>query len=244
MPDAISVYGLTAVFALATAFLTSTPAYPKPHHAPLPIPVSHDSHSYHRPRPTHQRLRPELTFQNPPTTIPSASIITASPLKVLLPRLRRLGLHRRDILTPVASSTASARRTRTSRRTRLSFEFYGGCPALDILQTGRSNGTTAPREIIRHQDLCAVGKITAVEQSLQLATIFGRWNTPRWRWKLSPSKTLLEPWPTPTPTPTLLSVYMWTTRRRDHHHDDDDASPGQGTGFPQSTKCDLICSKV
>jgi cyanamide hydratase len=68
-------------------------------------------------------------------------------------------------------------------KTKLSFEFYGGFLALDLLQDrGRlSVDAVAPREqaesvaeaIIRHQDLCKVGKITAVGQLLQLATIFG-----------------------------------------------------------------------
>ncbi|KAK9234980.1 hypothetical protein V1525DRAFT_411355, partial [Lipomyces kononenkoae] len=71
------------------------------------------------------------------------------------------------------------------KRTRLSFEFYGGLLALDVLQkpdagAGLSPEAVAPREqaesvaeaIIRHQDLCEVGKITALGQLLQLATIF------------------------------------------------------------------------
>lgn len=67
------------------------------------------------------------------------------------------------------------------RKTRLSFEWYGGFLALDILQNGDGDDAVAPREqaesvaeaIIRHQDLCEVGKITAVGQLIQLATIFG-----------------------------------------------------------------------
>jgi cyanamide hydratase len=67
------------------------------------------------------------------------------------------------------------------RLTRLSFEFYGGFLALDVLQNATSAAAVAPREqaesvaeaIIRHQDLCEVGKITAVGQLIQLATIFG-----------------------------------------------------------------------
>ncbi|KAF7593182.1 hypothetical protein BBP40_011812 [Aspergillus hancockii] len=66
--------------------------------------------------------------------------------------------------------------------TKLSFEFYGGFLALDVLQNrgGLGVDAVAPLEqaesvaeaIIRHQDLCEVGKITAVGQLLQLATIF------------------------------------------------------------------------
>ncbi|KAJ0426869.1 hypothetical protein BJY00DRAFT_271090 [Aspergillus carlsbadensis] len=66
--------------------------------------------------------------------------------------------------------------------TRLSFEFFGGYLALDVLQHGGDeNGTAvAPRAqaesvaeaIIRHQDLRDVGSITVVGQLVQLATIF------------------------------------------------------------------------
>jgi cyanamide hydratase len=66
-------------------------------------------------------------------------------------------------------------------KTRLSFEFYGGFLALGVLQNAPSSDAVAPREqaesvaeaIIRHQDLCEVGTITAVGQLIQLATIFG-----------------------------------------------------------------------
>ncbi|KAL2812915.1 hypothetical protein BDW59DRAFT_167669 [Aspergillus cavernicola] len=70
--------------------------------------------------------------------------------------------------------------------TRLSFEFFGGFLALDILQNsssssdGEGDGAVASRAqaesvaeaIIRHQDLRDVGSITAVGQLVQLATIF------------------------------------------------------------------------
>ncbi|KAE8352266.1 cyanamide hydratase [Aspergillus coremiiformis] len=68
------------------------------------------------------------------------------------------------------------------RETKLSFEFYGGFLALDVLQDCAESPAhaVAPRDqaesvaeaIIRHQDLCEMGKITAVGQLLQLATIF------------------------------------------------------------------------
>ncbi|KAI2191815.1 hypothetical protein LOZ21_001445 [Ophidiomyces ophidiicola] len=66
-------------------------------------------------------------------------------------------------------------------KTKMSFEFYGGFLALDILQrNSEGHEATAPREqaesvaeaMIRHQDLCDVGTITAVGQLIQLATIF------------------------------------------------------------------------
>ncbi|KAL3484430.1 hypothetical protein BJX62DRAFT_54788 [Aspergillus germanicus] len=70
------------------------------------------------------------------------------------------------------------------RATKLSFEFFGGYLALDVLQhdgdAGEKGTAVAPRAqaesvaeaIIRHQDLRDVGSITAVGQLVQLATIF------------------------------------------------------------------------
>ena len=80
------------------------------------------------------------------------------------------------------------------RTTRLCFEFYGGLLALEVLQHGvhvdektgapatpqtpsavasKAQAESVAEAIIRHQDLCQVGTITAVGQLLQLATIFG-----------------------------------------------------------------------
>ncbi|KAL3469346.1 hypothetical protein BJX99DRAFT_265288 [Aspergillus californicus] len=64
--------------------------------------------------------------------------------------------------------------------TKLSFEFYGGYLALDVLQRSSGQGDTATQDqaesvaeaIIRHQDLRDIGTITAVGQLVQLATIF------------------------------------------------------------------------
>ncbi|CEL04874.1 hypothetical protein ASPCAL05998 [Aspergillus calidoustus] len=70
------------------------------------------------------------------------------------------------------------------RGTRLSFEYFGGYLALDVLQhdqdddkKGRAVAPRAQAEsvaeaIIRHQELRDVGSITAVGQLVQLATIF------------------------------------------------------------------------
>lgn len=71
------------------------------------------------------------------------------------------------------------------RATHLSFEFYGGFLALDVLQRAgheselsavspRAQAESVAEAVIRHQDLCQVGSITAMGQLLQLATIFGR----------------------------------------------------------------------
>lgn len=67
--------------------------------------------------------------------------------------------------------------------THMSFEFYGGFLALNLL----SNELHAPIEqaesvveaVIRHQDIGQTGKITTIGQLLQLATIFGRILYPR-----------------------------------------------------------------
>ena len=66
---------------------------------------------------------------------------------------------------------------------RLSFEFKGGFLALGVLQEkqqGEGDGI-APQDqaesiaeaIIRHQDLCSKGNITALGQLLQLASLLG-----------------------------------------------------------------------
>ena len=65
---------------------------------------------------------------------------------------------------------------RNIEATFLSFEFYGGYLTLDLL----SKELHAPKEqaesvaeaVIRHQDIGNTGKITAVGQLIQLATIF------------------------------------------------------------------------
>ncbi|MCJ1259907.1 hypothetical protein MMC24_007746 [Lignoscripta atroalba] len=62
------------------------------------------------------------------------------------------------------------------RKTLMSFEFYGGLLALELLEKEMG----APREqaegvaeaIIRHQDIGEKGKITTLGQLIQLATIF------------------------------------------------------------------------
>ncbi|KAJ5157958.1 uncharacterized protein N7500_007609 [Penicillium coprophilum] len=69
--------------------------------------------------------------------------------------------------------------------TRMSFEFFGGLKALEVLQNLNpsfvgGSVAVAPKDqaesvaeaVIRHQDLCEKGKITALGQLLQLATIF------------------------------------------------------------------------
>ena len=60
----------------------------------------------------------------------------------------------------------------------MSFEFYGGFLALDLLQkelhAPKEQAESVAEAIIRHQDLGETGKITALGQLLQLATIFGK----------------------------------------------------------------------
>ncbi|KAF2446493.1 putative urea hydro-lyase/cyanamide hydratase [Karstenula rhodostoma CBS 690.94] len=59
--------------------------------------------------------------------------------------------------------------------TLLSFEFYGGYLALDVLKeygASREQAESVAEAIIRHQDLGVVGTITIVGQLIQLATLF------------------------------------------------------------------------
>lgn len=68
----------------------------------------------------------------------------------------------------------------------MSFEFFGRLKALEILQnlqpsfvgggvavTPKDQAEGVAEAVIRHQDLCGKGKITALGQLLQLATIYG-----------------------------------------------------------------------
>lgn len=61
--------------------------------------------------------------------------------------------------------------------TLMSFEFYGGLLALDLLQNElqvpKAQAESVAEAIIRHQDLGQTGKITTVGQLVQLATVFG-----------------------------------------------------------------------
>ena len=69
------------------------------------------------------------------------------------------------------------------RETRLSFEFAGGLRAWGVLLGGddgegegvasREQAESVVEAIVRHQDLCEVGWITAIGGVLQLGTIFG-----------------------------------------------------------------------
>lgn len=62
------------------------------------------------------------------------------------------------------------------RATQLSFEFYGGLLALDLVgkQLGapQSQAEAVAEAIIRHQDLGTTGSLTFLGQLIQLATIY------------------------------------------------------------------------
>jgi cyanamide hydratase len=62
------------------------------------------------------------------------------------------------------------------RSTQLSFEFYGGILALDLLQSKlgapQSQAEAVAEAIIRHQDVGTVGTITFLGQLVQLATLY------------------------------------------------------------------------
>ena len=64
----------------------------------------------------------------------------------------------------------------------MSFEFYGGYLALnllkDTLHAPVSQAESVAEAVIRHQDLGESGKISSVGLLIQLATVFGE-STPR-----------------------------------------------------------------
>ena len=59
----------------------------------------------------------------------------------------------------------------------LSFEFYGGLLALNLLQQDlgapKAQAESVAEAIIRHQDLGESGKITTLGLLIQFATVFG-----------------------------------------------------------------------
>lgn len=201
MTNPTNKYGLTAVPASAQDLLTKTPLYPPPPNPPRPTPVSATRipetplaqriNAYAR---THL---PEQTYNHSRRVYHFGLAIKRYRFPFedwsFNDETFFLACVLHDIGTTETNLTA----------TKLSFEFFGGLLALRILQDGsvgegagagavaEDNNThthvhtqssaTAPREqaesvaeaIIRHQDLCLVGKVTAVGQLLQLATIFG-----------------------------------------------------------------------
>ncbi|KAJ5917432.1 HD domain containing protein [Penicillium verhagenii] len=185
MSNPIHEYGLTAVPASATALLTSTPEYPRLHANPPPIPVSET------PIPTTalaQRINAYAKAQLPEPTYNHSLRVYHFGLAIKKHRLSFDDWAFSDETYFLACVLHDIGTTETNiKATHLSFEFYGGFLALQLLQdsegsqgSSASSGSAAPREqaesvaeaIIRHQDLCQVGKITAVGQLLQLATIF------------------------------------------------------------------------
>lgn len=59
------------------------------------------------------------------------------------------------------------------RATQLSFEYYGGVLALDLLRDAPQSQAEAVAEaVIRHQDVGTSGKLTFLGQLLQLSTLY------------------------------------------------------------------------
>ena len=185
MANPINTYGFTAVPASAQALLTSTPAYPPPTTAPIPILVS-DTPIPNTPLAT--RINAYAKAHLPTPTYNHSLRVYHFGLAIKRYRFPFPDWDFSDETYFLACALHDIGTTEENiQATRLSFEFSGGYLALDLLQntkSSQSQGQTsvAPRDqaesvaeaIIRHQDLCTVGKITAVGQLLQLATIFGR----------------------------------------------------------------------
>ena len=64
----------------------------------------------------------------------------------------------------------------------MSFEFYGGLLALDVLhnkhKAPKAQAESVAEAIMRHQDLGESGKISTIGKLIQLATIFGKFASP------------------------------------------------------------------
>jgi len=183
MTDPIKEYGFTAVPASASTLLTSTPSYPKPNTTPTfisitetPIPST----------PLAQRINIYARTNLPEPTYNHSLRVYHFGLAIKKYRFHSSDWDFTDETYFLACLLHDIGTTDENlSRTHLSFEFYGGFLALDILQgrsetqsdsdavSTREQAESVAEAIIRHQDLCSVGKITAVGQLLQLATIFG-----------------------------------------------------------------------
>ncbi|KAL1961950.1 hypothetical protein VTN77DRAFT_731 [Rasamsonia byssochlamydoides] len=175
--NSITEYGLTAVPASATTLVNSAP---KPSSPPPFIPVAET------PTPTTplaKRIQAYARERLPEPTYNHCLRVYHYGLAIKKYRFPSWGFSDETyflacVLHDIGTTEENL------QKTRLSFEFYGGFLALDVLQQNAATSSppdaVAPPEqaesvaeaIIRHQDLCEVGKITTVGQLLQLATIF------------------------------------------------------------------------
>ncbi|KAL1885570.1 hypothetical protein Plec18167_001065 [Paecilomyces lecythidis] len=183
--DPVEVYGFTPVVSSAEALLKSSAPYPAPSSPPVPISVSdiqipntpiaqriHDYAKSHLPEPVYNHSIRVYLYG-------IAIKRYRFPTWAFTDETYYLSCLLHDIGTTEENM----------RRTHLSFEFYGGILALEVLQSAGAiavaSDVVAPREqaesvteaIIRHQDLCQQGKITVLGQLLQLATIFDNTGT-------------------------------------------------------------------
>ncbi|EDN03908.1 predicted protein [Histoplasma mississippiense (nom. inval.)] len=178
----VTLHGFTAVPASASALLTRTPEYPAPTASAPPLSVSDTPIPN---TPLAKRIQAYALEHLPTATYNHSSRVYHFGLAIK--RWRFPSWSFSDETYFLACMLHDIGTTEENlRKTRLSFEFYGGMLAMEVLR--KAGGTergdkdlVAPVEqvesvveaIIRHQDLCEVGNITAVGQLLQLATIFG-----------------------------------------------------------------------
>ncbi|KAJ5147375.1 uncharacterized protein N7443_001030 [Penicillium atrosanguineum] len=175
MSNPIATYGFTAVPASASALLTSTPAYPSSSTKAEPIPVSAT------PIPSSelaQRINSYARSHLPEPTYNHSLRVYHFGLAIKRYRFAHADWDFSDETYFLACVLHDIGTTDENlQKTKMSFEFYGGFLALEVLQDGdggapQDQAESIAEAIIRHQDLCDVGKITALGQLLQLATIF------------------------------------------------------------------------
>ncbi|KAJ5702710.1 cyanamide hydratase [Penicillium malachiteum] len=171
MSSPITTYGLTAVPASASVLLTETPAYPRLHAHPDPIPITET------PIPTTslaQRINTYARTHLPEQTYNHCLRVYHYGLAIKKHRFPFPDWSFTDETYFLACLLHDIGTTETNiDGTRLSFEFFGGFLALRCVSGDSTEQAESVAEaIIRHQDLCQVGKVSALGQLLQLATIF------------------------------------------------------------------------
>lgn len=185
--DSIALHGWTAVPVDAKAILNGKPYINKPE--PLlvkDIPFPSDDPIVAKVRDYVQEKLPQPAFNHSmrvyyfgiscPTSRTSSYLLTdTSPAMAMLQQqfpahtLSPSTLALTSLLHDIGTTPAHL------RATQLSFEFFGGLLARDLLSSlgsPQSQHEAVTEAIIRHQDIGTVGKITFLGQLIQLATLY------------------------------------------------------------------------
>ncbi|PGH01484.1 hypothetical protein AJ79_07922 [Helicocarpus griseus UAMH5409] len=173
MSNPITTHGLNAVPASHSALLSGTPEHPAPPHPAPPFTVSDTPVPY---TPLAKRIQGYAHSRLPEQTYNHSMRVYHYGLAIKHYRFPSWSFSDETyflacMLHDIGTTDENL------RKTKLSFEFQGGMEAMEVLSTGEAvaeleQAESVAEAIIRHQDLCEVGKITSLGMLVQLATVF------------------------------------------------------------------------